>query len=94
MGAISKMFNSTMVKHLTDLCISYIISHQRGFVKGRSTVTMNLLFFIDDNMVVAAERIGSNFSKLSHAMNKKLSNGVIEDLATLTRDYKIAMFNC
>ena len=43
-GTISKIFDSIMAKHLTDLCILYSINHQHGFVKGRFTIT-NLLFY-------------------------------------------------
>lgn len=58
-GIISKVLDSIVANHLSEICLLFIIRNQHGFVKGRSTVT-NLVFY---NSFIAgafsdADRVG------------------------------------
>ena len=38
-GTISKIFDSLMTSHLTEICIMSIGKEQHGFVEGKSSLT-------------------------------------------------------
>ena len=44
MGSISKVLETIMSEKITDKVIQHIINEQHGFVKGRSTITILIIF--------------------------------------------------
>ena len=80
-GTTSKIFDSLMASHLTDICILSIVKEQHGFVKGKSTLT-NLIFYnnfisevLNDKIRLDGKQIDSiylDFAKSFESVNHNL----------------------